>query len=105
MDTLLGTILSGGLLAATCVGFAAIFRGVARMKMRIRGMPEIALAAADGKLTIIQDLVQGGSDVNVRGPTGETALMMAARNSHEHIVAWLLDKGARVDFVTDAGKS
>lgn len=57
-------------------------------------IPEIALAAADGDNTRVVSLIEKGADVNAFGISGETALMLAARNGLPATVRLLLANGA-----------
>lgn len=64
-----------------------------------------------GRNDLVQDLINGGADVNTQNPTGLTALMVAARNSRLEIVKTLMQahadagiwvRGARTTALNDA---
>lgn len=48
---------------------------------------------------------QCGATVNTVAPPGDTALLVAARRNHTHIVKYLLERGADVNVVTPVGLS
>jgi hypothetical protein len=62
------------------------------------GMTALHLAAADGWLEGVEELLRAGADTETRYyRTGESALMTALQCNHEEVVAALLVAGANVD--------
>lgn len=59
-------------------------------------LPDIVLWAAEGNNARVAELLDNGTDPNVAGPSGQTALMLAARNGHTGTIELLLDRGADV---------
>lgn len=57
----------------------------------------IHYAAECGSKAIVQALLDGGTDVNILNPVGQTALHCAARNGHEDVIKQLLENGANVN--------
>jgi Ankyrin repeats (3 copies) len=62
------------------------------------GMTALHLAAADGWLEGVEELLRAGADTETRYyRTGETALLTALQNNHETVVAVLVAGGANPD--------
>ena len=55
------------------------------------------LAAQNGLTALVTNLLANGADVNQTTGIGETALMRAARNGHETVVATLIEAKADVN--------
>ena len=66
---------------------------------------EFYMAALDGKIETVGQVVKSGADVNARNPDGRTALMLASFNGHADVVALLLDSGADVRLRDAAGRT
>ena len=60
-------------------------------------MTPLHLAAVNGNVGMIRDLLDAGADPNAVLPEGETVLMTAARTGSAKSVELLLDRGADVD--------
>ncbi len=67
------------------------------------GLTALVLAAREGCLDCVQDLVAAGADVNQRTWYGWTALLTATQNRHYQIGAWLLDHGADPNLANNGG--
>lgn len=77
-----------------------------RLTERIaKDLPDLVLNAADGDDAKVAALLDSGSDPNVAGPAGQTALMLAARNGHATTVALLLERGADPSRKTRTGST
>jgi ankyrin repeat protein len=57
----------------------------------------LMIAALEGELGAVNDLLSGGGRVNAKDDVGRTALMFAVVNSHPKIVKVLLRAGAHVN--------
>ncbi len=70
---------------------------------------EFRMAAGQGNLAKVQALIEGGADVNSRGPgggdapPGGTALFLAATLNHIDVVRLLLTHGADVNLADEGG--
>jgi ankyrin repeat protein len=62
-------------------------------------------AASGGNLAAVEEALEQGADVNVRGQFGDTALNLAAEHGHRQVVELLLAKDADVDNVGGADKT
>jgi serine/threonine-protein phosphatase 6 regulatory ankyrin repeat subunit B len=64
------------------------------------GMTPLMAAAAGGHLGVVKIILQhlGGKGLDRRGNKGRTALIYASGKGHEDTVAFLLNKGAKVDI-------
>ncbi|MCB0322137.1 MAG: ankyrin repeat domain-containing protein [Bdellovibrionales bacterium] len=60
-------------------------------------------ACAIGHIEVVQQLLDEGVDVNVRGPRGSTALMFAAGGGHLDVVKILVARGADLSVREDGG--
>lgn len=65
------------------------------------GLSPIMIAALNAKADAIKALADGKANVNMRGPSGKTALIYAAGWADAGTVRALLDANARVDERTD----
>ncbi|KAK4146369.1 uncharacterized protein C8A04DRAFT_9869 [Dichotomopilus funicola] len=63
----------------------------------MRSNLNIFKAAREGKLDLIQELVTGGTSVNVQQKDGSTPLFLAARAGNYQVCRWLLEHGAKTD--------
>jgi ankyrin repeat protein len=62
------------------------------------------IAAAAGSLEAVRQLVLHGADVNLAEPRGgQTALMWAAAEGHDEVVAGLIEMGANVNAASNTG--
>ena len=68
-------------------------------------LPRIAVLAADGDDEGVARLLDEGADVNACGPSGQTALMLAARNGRTDVVGLLLRRGADPTIKTKTGST
>ncbi|KAK3902322.1 putative zinc finger protein, partial [Staphylotrichum tortipilum] len=57
----------------------------------------ISKAAREGKLELIQELVTGGTSVDVQQKDGSTPLFLAARAGNYQVCRWLLEHEAKAD--------
>ena len=64
----------------------------------------LILASQQGKLYVVEDLLDRGARVNDVMTDGKTALLMASKNGHTEIVRILMAKGAD-QFLKSSGKS
>ena len=65
----------------------------------------LMIAAGDGDLMRLKELLASGNDVNARSGIGTTALMYAAKNGHATVVETLLAAGANVSVVSEKGST
>jgi ankyrin repeat protein len=73
-------------------------RRLALRGVRVQSVRPLYLAAMDGKLRILQCLVEElGADVNQAKEDGSTALCVAAQNGHVTVVRYLGDLGVNVN--------
>ncbi|MFC1762992.1 ankyrin repeat domain-containing protein [Planctomycetota bacterium] len=63
----------------------------------IEDLKSLNQAAADGDIDRVKQLIAEGTDVNTEYQWGETALHVAAANSHEEIAELLIANGANID--------
>ncbi|PIK47234.1 putative BRCA1-associated RING domain protein 1 [Apostichopus japonicus] len=68
------------------------------MKRNIRGETPLHLACIKGDLVLVQELLQKGSDPNVKDHAGWTPLHEACNHGFVEIVAALLDNGALINM-------
>lgn len=61
------------------------------------GLSPLMLAAADGDIQLVQQLIATGADVNETTKDGTTALMYAARNSHAQVIHLLIAANANLN--------
>jgi ankyrin repeat protein len=69
------------------------------MKLVQGGLPPLHLAAALGRLEVMDVLVRSGAVLNGKSPDGETPLILAVRGGQMEAVSWLLKKAPGVVFV------
>ena len=60
-------------------------------------------AAYLGREDIVQLLVEEGADINARGPSELTALMLAVKDQHDSVTKVLLEKGADTAATDESG--
>ena len=68
-------------------------------------LTDLMIAAEQGDIEKVQNLLANGANVNVRNKVGWTALMFAARNGHTDITRALLAKGADINAKTNESQS
>lgn len=69
------------------------------------GLNELMIAAADGDLVRVQELIAFGVDLDAKSSSGTTALMNAARNNRLQVVEILVAAGANVTAKSIKGSS
>lgn len=62
-------------------------------------------AVSLGSVEELERLLAGGADIDARDGHGQTALMVAAAKGHEHVVAWLVERGAALNVTAKFGLS
>jgi len=67
--------------------------------------PRLVLAAFENDIILSKTLILAGHPLEMRDPTGKTALIMAARWGHQEIVETLLNAGADINNVDSGGFS
>jgi ankyrin repeat protein len=70
------------------------------LKNRKNGATALHFAAQGGHLMTVARLVELGADINARDNRGETPMFMAAMENFDHIVKYLLSKGADANLGT-----
>ncbi|MCJ1402164.1 hypothetical protein MMC11_005383 [Xylographa trunciseda] len=60
-------------------------------------------AANSGREDIVQLLIEEGADIEARGPSELTALMLAVKDRHDSVTKVLLDKGADTAATDESG--
>jgi hypothetical protein len=68
-------------------------------------LPDIVVFAAEGDLANVSAKLDAGIDPNSAGPSGQTALMLAARNGHIETMRLLLERGADPALRTKTGST
>jgi hypothetical protein len=72
---------------------------------KTEGMTELMQCCANGDITRAQDLINFGAKINSKTLSGNTALMYAARNGHDEIVALLLKNQAEPEIKNNRNQS
>ena len=72
-------------------------------RARALGLSEFTLAAAEGHVGRLRELIDYGHDVNAIEKTGSTALMYAARNGRVEAIRFLLEHGANRNAQAESG--
>ena len=49
--------------------------------------------AQNGILDLLEEVVDGGSDINARDPSGMSPLLWSVKNGHEDVAKYLVGKG------------
>ena len=58
----------------------------------------LLIAAKEGDKDIVELLLNGGAEINIKGLFEETALHLSARNGHKDVVKLLITKGAEMNL-------
>jgi ankyrin repeat protein len=58
----------------------------------------LSSACAQGKYELVQNLIENGSDVNLKDHSNLTPIMRAATNGHRSIVKLLVSYGAKISY-------
>ena len=66
---------------------------------------DLLSAIRDGKLGVIEQLLEGGTPVDMQRDDGRSALMHACLNGQTEVAKLLLERGAQVDLVDNEGLS
>lgn len=95
------------LMLASLRGFAGIAQQLleAGAAFEHAGWNPLLYAAFEGRLAIVNMLLEKGANPNVLAPNRTTPLMFAARNGHEDVVRVLLQAGANIDWKNDQNEN
>ncbi|KAF4884398.1 putative ankyrin repeat protein [Colletotrichum fructicola] len=93
-----------GLSSIICNG-ASIMEGLKYRKdfTEFKGRTPLSWAAQDGRLSIVQALVQGGADTDEADRKGSRPLLRALQNGHEAVARLLMEKGADINTTDKDG--
>ena len=80
-------------------------KDAARYATLAEALPRLAVLAAEGDDDGVTKLLDEGVDVNTCGSSGQTALMLAARNGRTDVVSLLLRRGADPTMKTKTGST
>jgi ankyrin repeat protein len=69
------------------------------------GLTPLLLAARQGALESVHELVEKGADVNAVDPDGISALLSAVINGHYDVAAFVLDKGTDPNLADKTGRT
>lgn len=72
-------------------------KGIDPDTVGVDGVPALVLAARNGYAATVDALLAGKANVNVKAPSGDTAIMTAALAGHLDIVKKLRGAGAQID--------
>ena len=67
----------------------------------VKNMTALMIAAWQGNIKIVKDLIEAGADVNARLSDGSTALILATEQGHSECVGVLVKAGADVNITAD----
>lgn len=71
---------------------AILLEGKADPNATAKGWTPLQIAASNGNLTIVDELLKAGAKVDTKNPEGKTALDLAAANKHEAVVNYLKER-------------
>ncbi|MCL5261108.1 MAG: ankyrin repeat domain-containing protein, partial [Gammaproteobacteria bacterium] len=66
------------------------------LPQKILGVTPLLLAARNGQINTLEQLLRSGANIHERSANGWTALLYAARNGHTETLVWLLNHGANI---------
>jgi len=81
------------------------FRSLRLSVIISKTLPEIIVNAAEGDLAKVSADLDASIDTNSAGPSGQTALMLAARNGHIETMLLSLERGANPALRTKTGST
>ena len=67
------------------------------------GATPLALAASDGNLEIVNELLKSKADVHCTDFGGNTPLMLSSKNGHKHVVQALFEHGSKIEHTDKQG--
>ena len=107
LDTIVLGAAQGLLLAIVVVAYFSWkrFRSWRLSVIISKTLPEIVVNAAEGDLAKVCAHLDAGIDPNSAGPSGQTALMLAARNGHIETMLLSLERGANPALRTKTGST
>jgi ankyrin repeat protein len=84
-------------------GVKRAIKAGADVNIRIRDLTPLMIAAGQGKLEIVNALLENNADANLVGDNGKTALTISLRRNHLKVAELLLQKNADINAKDDKG--